>query len=112
METPMPHVSPDGLLQLTMEGDGDDLILGFNGFAWTTSSEFLASEWRIPTEAAVAHFVEELVGNRAIIAVASVGTAIRDVWVTNCPSAELKFKRHEEAISFRFWDGSPWGEEV
>jgi hypothetical protein len=111
MENIAQHVSPDGLLRLNVRRDADDIIVGFNDFAWSTSSEFLASKWGIAEDAAVTRFVDEVLGNRAIIAVAHAGSAIRDVWVTDRPAAELKYKRHEENIVFRFWDGTRWGGE-
>ena len=103
------NISADGLLQLNVQRDADDTILGFNTFAWSTSSKFLSSKWGITRESAVTRFVGEILDNRAIIAVANVGPGIRDVWVTDRPASELKYKRHEETISFRFWDGTRWG---
>jgi hypothetical protein len=109
MEMIAQHVSPDGLLKLNVQREGKEVILGFDAFAWSTSSEFLAAKWQVSREAAVTRFVGELLGNRAIIAVAHAGQGIRDVWVTDRPASELKYKRHEETIDFRFWDGTLWG---
>ena len=111
MEKLAQHVSPDGLLRLNVQRDAHNITIRFNDFAWSTSDRFLASKWGISEEAAVTRFVDEVLGNRAIIAVAHAGLAIRDVWVTDRPAAELKYKRHEETIVFRFWDGSHWGRE-
>jgi hypothetical protein len=111
MEKIAQHVSPDGLLRLNLQRDTHGITIGFNDFAWSTSSLFLASKWGISAEAAVTRFVDEVLGNRAIIAVAHAGSTIRDVWVTDRPAAELKYKRHEETIVFRFWDGARWGIE-
>ena len=111
MENIAHHVSPDGLLMLNVRRDADDNVVQFNDFAWRTSSAFLASMWGTSKDAAVTRFVDEVLGNRAIIAVAHAGSAIRDVWVTDCPASELKYKRHEETIVFRFWDGTRWGIE-
>jgi len=111
METIAQHVSPDGLLTLKVGRDAGDIVVRFNEFAWSTSSEFLASKWGIPKDTAVTRFVDEVLGNRAIIAVARAGLTIRDVWVTDRPAAELKYRRHEETIVFRYWDGSLWGIE-
>jgi hypothetical protein len=111
MKTIAQHVSPDGLLKLNIQQEGNETIVGFNDFAWSTSSGFLASRWDISEDAAVRRFVEEVLGSQAIIAVASAGPAIRDVWVTDRPASELKYKRHEETIAFRFWDGTRWGTE-
>lgn len=108
MELITSHVSPDRLLTLIVQRDGDDTVLGFDSFAWNTSSAFLASKWGVTKEAAVTHFLGELLGNRAIIAVARVDKRVRDVWITDRPASELKYKRHEETIEFRYWDGSPW----
>ncbi|MHC1765726.1 MAG: hypothetical protein AB9869_15740 [Verrucomicrobiia bacterium] len=113
MEQIAQHVSPDGILRLNVRRDADEfMIIGFNDFAWSTSSGFLASKWGLSEDAAVGRFVHEVLGNRAIIAVAHAGSAIRDVWVTDRPDSELKYKRHEETIVFRFWDGSRWGIEI
>jgi len=111
MENIVQHISPDGLLRLNLRHEAEDVIVQFNDFAWSTSSEFLASKWGTSKDAAVTRFVDEVLGNRAIIAVAHAGSAIRDVWVTDRPAAELKYKRHEETILFRFWDGSQWGNQ-
>lgn len=111
MEAIAQHVSPDGLLTLNLWREDDDVIVQFNDFAWSTSGEFLASKWGTVRDAAVTRFVDEVLGNRAIIAVAQAGTTIRDVWVTDRPDSELKYKRHEETIVFRFWDGARWGIE-
>jgi hypothetical protein len=109
MENIVQHVSPDGLLRLNVRREAADVILQFNDFAWSTSSAFLASKWGTSQETALTRFVDEVLGNQAIIAVAQAGSAIRDVWVTDRPASELKYKRHEETIDFRFWDGSRWG---
>jgi hypothetical protein len=109
MENIAQHVSPDGLLRLNLQRDTHGVTIGFNDFAWSTSGGFLASKWRISEDAAVTRFVDEVLSNRAIIAVALADSAIRDVWVTDRPAAELKYKRHEETIVFRFWNGSRWG---
>ena len=111
MESIAQHVSPDGLLTLNVRRDAGDVILQFSDFAWSTSSAFLAAKWGTSKDAAVTRFVNEVLENRAIIAVAHAGSAIRDVWVTDRPAAELKYKRHEETIEFRFWDGTRWGLE-
>jgi len=111
MERIAQHVSPDGLLRLNVLRDSDEVILQFNDFAWSTSSGFLALKWGTSKDDAVTRFVDEVLGNRAIIAVAHAVSAIRDVWVTDLPAAELKYKRHEENIVFRYWDGAPWETE-
>lgn len=103
------HVSPDGLLTMNVQRQGSDTCLGFESFAWSTSSEFLASNWNVSPEAAVDRFLSELLTNRAIIAVAYANARIRDVWITHRPAAELKYKRHEETLEFRHWNGAAWG---
>jgi hypothetical protein len=112
MEQFAQHVSPDGLLTLKLRRDADNVIVRFNDFAWSTSSEFLAGKWGMSKDCALTRLVDEVLGNKAIIAVAHVGSAIRDVWVTDRPASELKYKRHEETIAFRFWNGSRWVGEV
>jgi hypothetical protein len=106
------HITPDRLLTLNVQREGQNTVLGFDSFAWCTSSEYLASTWSVSTETAVTRFLDEQLTNRAIIAMARVGEVIRDVWITEHPLAEVRYNRHEETVDFRFWDGSRWKPET
>jgi hypothetical protein len=99
------HRSTDGLLTLTVgrEDDGD-VSIGFDGYSWHTHADILASLSGLGKDEAVRHFVDDLLGGRAIIAVARVGGEIRDVWVADEPVPD-KYKPDDETIEFRYWDG-------
>ena len=112
MESIAQHVSPDGLLTLNVRRDADDVILQFSDFAWSTSSAFLASKWRTSKDAAVTRFIEEVLGNRAIIAVAHAGSAIRDVWVTDRPAAERSTSGTRKRSSFAFGTAPTGGSKL
>jgi hypothetical protein len=101
------HVSPDGLLTLIIYRDEQgDISIGFDCFTWHTHAEILAALSGLSEQAAVKHFVDQLLGNRAFIAVARVNNRIRDVWVTR-DLAPCKYKPDDETIAFRYWDGTP-----
>ena len=101
------HRSPDGLLTFKVgRDDGGDYCLGFDGYSWHTHADILASLSGLGEAEATRQFVDDLVGGRAIIAIARVGGKIRDVWVADAPVAG-KYKPDDETIEFRFWDGSP-----
>ena len=101
------HRSPDGLLSFTVErADDGDYCLGFEGFPWHTHADILATTSGLSEDAAVRQFVDALLGSRAIIAVARVAGAIRDVWIADS-TAPNKYKRDDETIEFRYWDGRP-----
>ena len=105
MEIIEQHTSPDGLLRFMVCRDAGDICLGFDGFPWHTHPDLLASDG-VTEEAAVRQFVDGLLRGRALIAVARVGEAVRDVWITHDVGSELKFKSKDETIEFRYWDGS------
>jgi len=101
------HQTPDGLLTFKVgkEEDGDT-CLGFDGYQWHTHADILSSLSGLPEETAVRKFVDALINNQAIIAVARVGDKIRDVWVADEPVPD-KYKPADETIEFRFWNGKP-----
>jgi hypothetical protein len=101
------HRTPDGLLTFKVgrEKDGD-MCLGFDGYAWHTHADILSSLSGQPEEIAVRNFVDSLINNRAIIAIARVGNKIRDVWIADKPAPD-KYKPVDETIEFRFWNGKP-----
>ena len=99
------HRSPDGLLTLKVgrEADGD-VCIGFDGYSWHTHADILASLSGLREDEAVRQFVDDLIGGRAIIAVARVSGKVRDVWVVDEPTPD-KYKPDDETIEFRYWDG-------
>lgn len=106
--------SPDGILVLIVEEDQDDFTIGFLGYPWHTHGAVLVSEYMLrgdpadSPKAAAERFVTEIMKGNVVIAVASVGGKIQDIWPTYDPGGELKYKPDQEQIEFRYWDGTPW----
>jgi hypothetical protein len=100
------YISEDGLLKFIVCADDDgDTALGFEGFAWHTHADILASLSGLSQPEAVRRFVNDILDDRAVIAVSRIGAAIHDVWVTEIPASELKYKPDDETIEFRYWSG-------
>jgi hypothetical protein len=98
------HCTPDGLLRFIVVRSHDgDISLGFEGFAWHTHADILASLSGLPQAAAVRRYVDDLLAGRAVIAIARIGERIRDVWVMD-GEFDDKYKPDEETVEFRFWD--------
>jgi hypothetical protein len=108
MGTDAEYISPDGLLRFIIERGDDDVSLGFAGSEWHTHADLLAESLGVSEQEAVARFVEDLLKDRAIIAVSRVGGVIREVSVTDDPASELRYKPEEEDIEFRYWSGHAW----
>ena len=83
-------------------------MLGFEGYSWHTHAEILAALSNTTQEAAIERFVDALLGNRVVIAVSIVAGRIAGVWVSDDPTKADRYKPDDEAIAFRFWDGTPW----
>ena len=100
------HVSPGGnLVLIVQEDETGDIAVGFEGYAWHTHADILASLTGQPQREALRAFVDDIVTDRAIIAVAVVGATVRDAWVTENPEGEFKYKPDDESIRFRLWSG-------
>ncbi len=101
------HWSPDGLLHLIVTRDPDgDIAIGFDGYAEHTHGDILASLSGLPEDMAIRQFVTRILGDEQMIVIARVNGAIRDVWWTDEPGRELKYKPPEEALEFRYWSGA------
>jgi hypothetical protein len=99
------HCTPDGLLTLIVERHEEgDVSLGFEGFAWHTHADILASLSGLSSDDAVRRYVDDLLAERSVIAIARVGEEIRDVWVTD-RAFEDKYKPDGETLEFRYWNG-------
>lgn len=99
------HHTPDGLLTFQVKCDQHgDYCLGFAGYAWHTHPDILTSVLGMPQEQAMRKFVDDLVGNRAIIAVVRVAGGIRDVRIVDEPVSD-PYQPEDETIEFRYWDG-------
>lgn len=103
------YESPDGILRfvVTTEYDGD-VALGFDGFAWHTHADLLAALAGTTTYEAVNQFVQDLLGNRSVIAILRVGGEIKDVWISDAPNSESGYLSEGESIELRHWNGQRW----
>jgi hypothetical protein len=99
------YVSSDGALRFSVRAPEGDLTMGFDGFSWHTHGDLLAIPPETPEEA-TERFVNDLISNRLIIAVATVHGEIRDIWITDNPSDDLQYRPRDETIAFRLWDGT------
>ena len=102
------YVSPDDRLRFVVEQDGQDIALGFEGFSWHTHADMLASAFGTSEAPAIDQFVDDLLGDRCIIAVSRIGGTIRDVWITTDPRSDLRYASDDEVLEFRYWSGAPW----
>jgi hypothetical protein len=108
----MVHESPDSLLRLVVRRVDGDVLLGFAGYDWHTHADMLAAIYGTTNEAAVERFVDDVTGNRAIIAVLKRSGTVVDVWITDDPHGELRYRREHESLEFRLWNGSPAGRQA
>ena len=100
------HRSPDNLLRLIVTRDDDgDISIGFDGWAWHTHGDILASLSGLPESEAVRQFVDHIIGDNQIIVVSRVNGEVRDVWPTEDLKAEFEYKPTEELLEFRRWSG-------
>ena len=102
------HHSPDGFLRLiiTRESDGD-FAVGFEGYSWHTHGDILASLSGLPESESIRQFVKRIIRGGQIIVVSRVKGEVRDVWPTDDPSGECKYKSADETLEFRRWSGEP-----
>ena len=106
------HHTPDGRFTLVVKYEGDDILIGFAGFGWHTHGSVLAANYALggvsglTPEIAMRRFVEDIISNRAVIAVMKRDGVIRDVWITDDIEKELRYQQPDEAIEFRYWDGT------
>ncbi len=108
MATEAEYISPDGSLRFIVDREGDDVSLGFAGYEWHTHADLLVGSFGLSEQEAVARFVEDLLGDRSVIAVSRVRGVIQDVSITDDPASELRYKPEEEEIEFRHWSGRAW----
>jgi hypothetical protein len=103
------YVSPDGSLRFMIVSDDDgDVTLGFAGFAWHTHADILAAVTGRSEAEAVERFVQDVLGNQAVIALSRIGGEVRDVWVTERPASESRYLSEGESVELRYWDGRKW----
>lgn len=100
------HRSPDGFLRLivTRESDGD-VAVSFDGYTWHTHGDILRSLSGLPEGDAIRQFVERIIRGVQVIVVSRVNGEVREVWPTDDPRYEYKYKAVEESLEFRRWSG-------
>jgi hypothetical protein len=100
------HVSPDGRLRLLVEhDDGGDIIIGFAGVDSHTDGNVLGALSGLDTADAVGAYVDEILSDRALIAVATVKGEIRNICVVDDLSSVDRYKPADEQIELRRWSG-------
>jgi hypothetical protein len=102
------YVSPDGALTFVVAREAGDATLGFAGMQWHTHADVLASEYGVPQDEAVDRFIAALLQNKSVIAVSRVAGIVSDVWIVDDPLEPDPYQPEDEAIEFRFWDGTPF----
>jgi hypothetical protein len=102
------YLSPDGTLTFLVEREAGDITLGFEGTPWHTHGDLLATAYGLPQKEAVARFIEALLQNRSVIAIARVRGVVTDVWVADEPLKSEPHKPDDEVVALRFWDGTPF----
>jgi hypothetical protein len=106
MEIIEEHVSPDGFLRLMVTRDDDgDVSIGFDNFAWHTHGDTQEALSGPQKSDAIRQLIDHIVGDGQIIVVSRVNGVVHDVWPTDDPPNEFKYKRPEESLEFRRWSG-------
>jgi hypothetical protein len=106
MVEPEEHTSADRLLTLAVDGlKNGDLAIGFRGYPWHTHADILASINSMDETEAVRQFIDDVLNDRSLIAVKMIDGHIHDVWITDDPVKERKYKQSNEEIQFRYWSG-------
>ena len=102
------YTSPDGQLTFTVSRRQDEVDLGFEGFTWQTHADLLVGTFGHSEDTAVEQYVDALLANRLLIAIARDEHETMDVFVSHDPEGDLRDKPAEESLEFRYWDGSVW----
>jgi hypothetical protein len=106
MEIVEEHHSPDCFLRLIVTRDDDgDIAIGFDGYAWHTHGDILATLSGLPEKEAIREFIDHIIEDERIIAVSRVNGEVRDVWPTEDPKGEFEYKPPDESLEFRRWSG-------
>lgn len=99
------YVSPDGVLTFLVVDDGSDLALGFEDVPSHTHADILAALSGLPEPDAVSRYVDALLENKSVVAIATVDGEVRDIWIADDPLREDPYKPQNETITLRYWDG-------
>ena len=100
------HVSPDGLLAISVSNDIDgERLVGFHGFDWKVTVSSLSDESALEQDAALERFISDILEDRFTIAVLKRHGELTDVWVTDDPESDRQFLQAGEELVFRSWSG-------
>lgn len=104
------HESPDGLLHLFLDREGEDIIVGFAGSEWHTHADLLAPTYGPTEDEALANFVRDILENRMVLVVMRVAGEVCHVSVTDRPDDEGKYvpEDREKTVELRYWSGDLW----
>jgi hypothetical protein len=108
MKDTQEHTSPDGTLRLVVWYEGDDGILGFDGYDWHTHGDILAKQYGLLEGEAIERFVSDILRGRAVIVISRLRAHIRDIWISSGPEEELNLRENAEQLELRYWDGTAW----
>jgi hypothetical protein len=98
------HTSGDGQPKLIVcRYDDGDAAIGFAGFPWHTHADILAALSGLNEPDAIQRFIDDVLEERAIMAVSRVDGMAGDVCITDDPAGALRYKSEDEAIEFRYW---------
>jgi hypothetical protein len=97
------HMSPDRKLCLIVETVDNDLVVGFEGYAWHTHGDILARLSGLDAEAAMEAFIEKIKRGELVITVLSKGDNVTDIWISDDPQKETVIPG--ETIRLRLWNG-------
>lgn len=104
-------MSPDGTLVLVVKKDAGGLCVGFDGFSWHIHSSSLlgcvpkAKRGEMTDDDVVSEYVSRVLNDDLIIAVLSIDSKVTEVWVSDNPIRDMKYKSEHEELSFRRWSG-------
>ncbi|MEO1525112.1 MAG: hypothetical protein AAFX06_06730 [Planctomycetota bacterium] len=104
------HRSPDGSLHFAVIPMTDgDVAIGFREFGWHTHADTLASILNLPKPQAVRSYVDDVLNDRAVIAMQYIDGELRDIWISKDPAGDLKYCHPNERVDFRYWSGAILG---
>ncbi len=107
--SPQVYDSPDGQLRFLVVVDSDgDVALGFDGHSWHTHADIQAELGNATEPDAVRQSVDDLLGDRSVIALLSVRGRLADVWVAESPTEDARNVQSDETLEFRYWSGQLW----